>query len=493
MDGFNNMKRIVLSFYSIILILSLILPFLSNTVQASPDIVTQNPQSNSGSSNWLLPTNAYTSNDQDAVCSRTASDRMYYDYDFDTALPEGVTIDKVEIGVEHEETQSPDVLWVRVSWDGGSSWSGYAKIQSFGSETLDWIDATELTDWTRTKLLDVNLRVEVEYHIAEGCYPNNTYLIVYDETGYSIKNPEEISIGETVLVWNEEKGIHHSDVIQVDTHYGNWTFMDFYSGNMTFLTPQGAIVWNKHLTVTSNHPMYDPIQDEDRLANTFQVGDIFAHLNKGELIYLPVDKIDTWNATSNVYNVVVEEKNTCIFVKSFNETELEILSRFPMWRFVGNFDNIAMAIKEPFTTYLDWIPVRVTYSEEEEWVDCQHIGVNNTISGEPTLFSSDWTDINASEGLSHFLFSTNNTGTWTNETWSNSWRDVVWADAIKTLNSTEIICAFRFYINNTEGTVYASTICYFPTTTNGYSWFGVTIIIGLLSCFMLVIVLTAKK
>jgi len=122
--------------------------------------------------------------------------------------------------------------------------------------------------------------------------------------------------------------------------------------------------------------------------------------------------------------------------------------------------------------FYEWyyFPTRVTqvyavihYVLEEEWIDCQNIGVNNTVAGELTLFSSDWTDINDAEGLSHFLFSTNNTGTWVNDTWSESWRSVVWADATKTLNSSEVTVSFRFYINNTEGTEYASTICYFPT------------------------------
>lgn len=108
--------------------------------------------------------------------------------------------------------------------------------------------------------------------------------------------------------------------------------------------------------------------------------------------------------------------------------------------------------------------VKITYSEAEKEFDCNWIGINNTLAGEPTKFSSDWTDLNVSEGLSHNRFCTNNTGTWVNDTWTDSWENVVWAVATKTLNGTsDLIIAFKFYVNDTSGTEYASTICFFKT------------------------------
>lgn len=107
------------------------------------------------------------------------------------------------------------------------------------------------------------------------------------------------------------------------------------------------------------------------------------------------------------------------------------------------------------------------YTEEEEEFDCDYIGLNNTLTGEPTKFSSDWTDLNQSEGLSHNRFSTNNTGTWINDTWTNSWENTVWAVATKTLNSTvDLIISFRFFVNDSSSVAYASTICFFTTRTD---------------------------
>ena len=104
------------------------------------------------------------------------------------------------------------------------------------------------------------------------------------------------------------------------------------------------------------------------------------------------------------------------------------------------------------------------YTEEEEAkIDCDWIGLNNTIAGKVTEFKADWTDLNGSNGLSHFRFSTNNTGLWSNDTWTNSWSGN-WSFATKTLNDTiRLIIAFRFFVNDSSGSEYASTICFFHT------------------------------
>lgn len=102
--------------------------------------------------------------------------------------------------------------------------------------------------------------------------------------------------------------------------------------------------------------------------------------------------------------------------------------------------------------------------EEEEWIDCNWIGTNNTIAGEPALLSSDWTDLNASSGLSHSRFSTNNTGTWVEDAWTDTWYSQNWTRTVKILNTTLVTVAFRWRVNDTLGVEYDSTICFFVTT-----------------------------
>jgi PGF-pre-PGF domain-containing protein len=57
--------------------------------------------------------------------------------------------------------------------------------------------------------------------------------------------------------------------------------------------------------------------------------------------------------------------------------------------------------------------IRVQESEPPKYFDSAS---NNTVAGQPTLFSLNWTD---NVGLHGYVFSTNNTGTWTNDTWSS--------------------------------------------------------------------------
>lgn len=113
-----------------------------------------------------------------------------------------------------------------------------------------------------------------------------------------------------------------------------------------------------------------------------------------------------------------------------------------------------------------------------ETYSCTWIGTNNTEAGEPTKFISSWEELYDGVGLSHWLCSTNNTGTWLNSSWSSSWADTYWAEYELTLNSTEdLTVAFCFYVNDTDGDEWSSANCTFTTpVTRVYEgpFFGVT-------------------
>lgn len=74
------------------------------------------------------------------------------------------------------------------------------------------------------------------------------------------------------------------------------------------------------------------------------------------------------------------------------------------------------------------------------------IGYNTTIANNPINFSCKWTDDNA---LSGFIFSTNNTGTWTNETWASLSGTTDWANDTTTLNSTTgLTVQYQWFCND---------------------------------------------
>ncbi len=74
------------------------------------------------------------------------------------------------------------------------------------------------------------------------------------------------------------------------------------------------------------------------------------------------------------------------------------------------------------------------------------LGHNNTVAGEPTMFSCLWSD---NVGLSGFIFSSNNTGIWVNSTWTGF--ASAWSNVSVPLNSTVgAVIQYGFYANDTS-------------------------------------------
>ena len=77
---------------------------------------------------------------------------------------------------------------------------------------------------------------------------------------------------------------------------------------------------------------------------------------------------------------------------------------------------------------------------------------NTTIAGASCNFSITYDDDTALEPDGEWIFSTNNTGTWTNESVESFTDTPEWANVTKTLNSTSgISIGFRWYANDTAG------------------------------------------
>lgn len=127
---------------------------------------TQSPTSNSGGG-WLDPENAYSSNDAYAVCGRRGEVRRYFDYDFDGVLPASISISKVEVGLEFY-CQANENLKIRVSVDGGVSWSAWSDIFTLTTESMLWVDVTAYIAWIRDYFLNVNWKVEVAFGLGGG-------------------------------------------------------------------------------------------------------------------------------------------------------------------------------------------------------------------------------------------------------------------------------------------------------------------------------------
>lgn len=86
------------------------------------------------------------------------------------------------------------------------------------------------------------------------------------------------------------------------------------------------------------------------------------------------------------------------------------------------------------------------------------VTTNTTIANSACLFEAKLTD---DAGLSGYIFSTNNTGSWVNDTWVGVSGTPVWAYATKTLNNTvRVRVQFRFYANDTSNNWAESEFCF---------------------------------
>ncbi|RLI43658.1 hypothetical protein DRO59_00205 [Candidatus Bathyarchaeota archaeon] len=79
-----------------------------------------------------------------------------------------------------------------------------------------------------------------------------------------------------------------------------------------------------------------------------------------------------------------------------------------------------------------------------------NVGVSTTVAGQDCTFSVKWTD---AANMSGYIFGTNNTGTWQNDTWT-AWSPVgtpKWSNVTKTLNSGDWdYITYQFWANNTN-------------------------------------------
>ena len=91
---------------------------------------------------------------------------------------------------------------------------------------------------------------------------------------------------------------------------------------------------------------------------------------------------------------------------------------------------------------------------------------NTTIAGAPILFSILWDDDTVLETNGQYIFSTNNTGVWVNDSAINFTATPEWANVTKTLNDTEgTIVDYRWYANDTAGNLNSTEIFTLVTTS----------------------------
>jgi len=120
---------------------------------------------------------------------------------------------------------------------------------------------------------------------------------------------------------------------------------------------------------------------------------------------------------------------------------------------IGTYDYIAVAkYVDPEPSHGEWGKQEHAGAPPTPSISVSDINVNTTIAAKPCNFSAVFTAQNSN--LSHYIFGTNNTGTWINDTAVSFGEGKTQASAsiIKTLNSTiGTVIQWQIWANNTAG------------------------------------------
>jgi hypothetical protein len=97
-----------------------------------------------------------------------------------------------------------------------------------------------------------------------------------------------------------------------------------------------------------------------------------------------------------------------------------------------------------------WIVVNYTAGDVTS-PTYSNLGTNTTIISQPCLFYSKWTDETGLATTGGYIFGTNNTGSWVNETWTAFTANPDWGNKTKTLNSTmSLVVQWQVWANDTS-------------------------------------------
>jgi len=351
---------------------------------------------------WSSPQEAYTSNDGYAYTGTNNSEIEYAGYGIN--IPSAATSIQVYVGIEsYTSNDLNDDLFVKIY--NGSFWSSefQATDKSADDDVVEWLDFTSSFSWTpsQTNVIKVRLRAIIG---TTGCYLNNTYILGKDAFGnWTLKPPQNLTIGDTLYVWVPGKGAQLSKVSVIEVHEGNWTIYDIWGGNLTLKYKLDSktyeVEWKSHITVTSEHPFLVNIPIDDPYINfTSQImnaSEIYRRWSNGEELWqghlwynetikqFPITFVNKTTYSGKVYNVRVENEKAMLFAKTLTEEELEFLES------IGYTLEKQCELGPPFlqiivkTYYVDWVAVKIIYTGpdlEEEFVDWSYYDL---------LFSSD--------------------------------------------------------------------------------------------------------
>lgn len=125
--------------------------------------------------------------------------------------------------------------------------------------------------------------------------------------------------------------------------------------------------------------------------------------------------------------------NTITSSSSFEWKNTSISDKISDFISDGNFSMQIFHLQPGNQNHNYYIDTLILNTEECEPPTFNQISASSTVAGTTCIFSAN---ISGQSGLSGYIFSTNNTGSWKNDTWTPLTTNPAWANVTKTLNST---------------------------------------------------------
>ena len=290
-------------------------------------------------------------------------------------------------------------------------------------------------------------------------------------------------MGDDGTGWAGETGLpkpvfNYSDSFTVD-HKQYWVFKDFefvegyestgpwqvkYSSNITF----EAVDFHHNIRAThaivvqdSYDVSFKQCTFHDNYDDPYSGCD--AKIYGPSTVYLE-DCVFNTGTVQYAWSIIICSEPSTLYIRDTTFGVTTSYKIYDLWSNTGAEESIAYVYNVTFTTGVDnvdvrdWLEIPPTYS---------NIGTNTTLAGNPAKFHVFWQH---EDGLSGYIYGTNNTGTWQNESWTDPWSGEPtegWSNVTKTLNSTVgVTVEFQFWCNNTNA-VWGTTGTKFLTTTSG--------------------------
>jgi len=424
-------------------------------------------------SGWTNPTYVYSSDNLRAYTSTNNAEQEYSGYGFD--IPSNAQNIQVYVGIEGYTTDTSETLYVKVR----VPYTTYTRTATdYTTETLQWINFTSSRTWTPSDVNEIVTRIAYSNVIGGGCYPNNTFFIIANQTNGSLFQTtwkflpvDKIKEGNLALSWNStSKRIQLTPVSAVSVHEGNWTLYDIWSGvlNISFnLFGENYIIeWKSHSEFNGEHPLYVYRNSTGRWER-LSVSTIYKLWKEGEDLYLnhlwwnytlkpfKITKITLRNFTGKVY-ALRSYPEIMFFGKTLTPQEYKFLTFLKNLGLpIGKYPPfLIISVKTPYTYYVDWLPVKIIYEiPAEDTTPPTYSQISDNSSGQvyqgtPVEVRTFWSD---DTQLSTAIVRTNVTGTWENYTYCSFTTDTGWCNkTIDTSNTLGTVC-WNEWANDTSG------------------------------------------